>query len=139
MNLSEYQQELTQDPEYAEAERRLRPFLDVGDAVLILRLEKGWSQTELARRAGTRQASISQLESALGNPSIRFLQKVAEALGVELVISLRSKEDVAGKISLEECVKAVSAPADTGTNNAAVFVPDWPRGTRNTLTWSIAQ
>jgi transcriptional regulator with XRE-family HTH domain len=127
MNLSEYQQELMQDPEYAETERRLRPLLDVGDAVLLLRLEKGWSQTELARRAGTRQASISHLESALGNPGVSFLQKVAEALDVELVISLRSKDDVAGKISLEDCVKAVSARTDAGTNNAAVSLPNWPR------------
>lgn len=137
MNLSEYQQEIMQDPEYAETERRLRPLLDVGDAVLLLRLEKGWSQTELARRAGTRQASISQLESALGNPGVSFLQKVAEALDVELVISLRSKDDVAGKISLEDCVKAVSERADAININYAVSLPDGARQIQPALTWSI--
>jgi transcriptional regulator with XRE-family HTH domain len=44
---------------------------------------KGWSQVELGKRAGVRQATISHLES--GNAKavdLTVLEKIAKALGV---------------------------------------------------------
>lgn len=89
MKLAEYRQELAHDPTYLAAEQGLRPLLDLADAVIALRLERGWSQAELAERAGTKQANISRLESGLANPSVRFLQKLANALGESLTIRLQ--------------------------------------------------
>jgi predicted transcriptional regulator len=68
------------DPAYAEAEAELQPLLDIAGAVVRLRQAIGWSQAELARRAGTRQANISKLENALANPTPDFLNRVAAAL-----------------------------------------------------------
>ena len=48
-----------------------------------MREVKGWSQVELGKRAGVRQATISHLES--GNAKavdLTVLEKVAKALGV---------------------------------------------------------
>ena len=48
-----------------------------------MREVKGWSQVELGKRAGVRQATISHLES--GNAKavdLAVLEKIAKALGV---------------------------------------------------------
>lgn len=94
MKLREYRKRLEQNPDYVAAKRDLEPFLDIADDVLALRLEKGWSQTELARRASTRQANISRIESGLANPTIGFLQKLAKALNTELSIRLRPQRSI---------------------------------------------
>lgn len=91
MKFEDYRKELQQNAEYLEAEKELKPLLDLADDILGLRLEKGWSQSELARRVGTKQANISKIESGLANPTIRFIQKVADALNMELVIQFRKK------------------------------------------------
>jgi transcriptional regulator with XRE-family HTH domain len=87
MNLEEYRRQLLGDPEVAAAQRRLQPKLDLARQVLHLRLENGWTQKELAQRAGTKQANISRLENAKLNPSVEMLQRVADALGAELEVS----------------------------------------------------
>lgn len=86
----EYHEERMQDPEFAAAYRALEPEFQVARAVIRLRLERGLSQEELAKKAGTGQPNISRLERATINPSLRFLQKVAEALGTEIEIRFKS-------------------------------------------------
>lgn len=83
---------LRQDAEYVKAEEELRPLLDIADTVLRLRMAKGWSQSELARRVGTKQANISKLENGLANPTIDFLRRVAQALETDLTIRLDSEQ-----------------------------------------------
>ena len=94
MEFETYLAEMRKDPEYLEAEKELRPFLEFADDVLETRLERGWTQTELARRAGTDQANISRIESALANPTIAFMQKIAQALDAEVMVRLRSVDDL---------------------------------------------
>ncbi len=88
MKLEEYRRQLMQDPEVAAAQARLQPKLDLARQVLDLRLKRGWTQQELAERAGTKQANISRLENARLNPSVDMLQKIANAFGVELAVML---------------------------------------------------
>jgi transcriptional regulator with XRE-family HTH domain len=90
MNYKEYFKKLEENAEYQKTDQELKHILDLADDILRLRMEKGWSQAELAERAGTKQANISRLESGLSNPSINFLQKVAKALDAE--ISIRFQE-----------------------------------------------
>jgi len=54
--------------------------------IIRLRLEQGLSQNDLAKKVGTKQSSISRLESGDYNPSIDFLRKVANALGKDIEI-----------------------------------------------------
>jgi transcriptional regulator with XRE-family HTH domain len=55
-----------------------------------LRERKGWSQAELARRAGLTQPYIVMIESgARKNPSLKVLGKLAKALGVEVAALLK--------------------------------------------------
>ena len=89
MDYKEYFRKLENDTKYQETEQNFKLILDLADEILRLRMEKGWSQTELARRAETKQANISRLESGLSNPSVNFLQKVAKALDADLTISFK--------------------------------------------------
>jgi transcriptional regulator with XRE-family HTH domain len=89
MNYEKYLRKRRQDPEYREVEKRMKPILDLADDVFALRMERGWTQEELARKAGTKQANISRLENGLANPTLKFLQKVSEALETDLVVRLQ--------------------------------------------------
>lgn len=52
-----------------------------------LREKRGLSQRELAERLGTTQSAIARLEAGNITPRLATLDKVADALGVELVVS----------------------------------------------------
>lgn len=49
-----------------------------------LRLERGWSQDDLAAEADVRQALVSAIEVETANPTLETLDRVATALEVEL-------------------------------------------------------
>lgn len=61
------------------------------EMIIKERIKRGLTQKELARRIGTKQSAVSRLESGSCNPSISFLQKVADALNVKLKVSLSEK------------------------------------------------
>ncbi len=92
MKFEDFLDELRQDPEYVAAEEELRPLFEIANAVLRLRLAKGWSQSELARRAGTRQANISKLENGMADPTLSFLRRVAQALETDLTICFSAQQ-----------------------------------------------
>jgi transcriptional regulator with XRE-family HTH domain len=49
-----------------------------------LRLERSWSQDDLAGAAKVRQALVSAMEVATANPTLESLDKIAAALGTEV-------------------------------------------------------
>jgi transcriptional regulator with XRE-family HTH domain len=85
---AEHVERLKHDAGYMAAEQELKPLLELANDLLALRLQKGWSQEELAGHVGTRQANISRLENGLANPTLGFLQKVARALDAQLMVRL---------------------------------------------------
>jgi transcriptional regulator with XRE-family HTH domain len=119
MDFEIYRTELSRDPEYAAVESELRPLLDLADDVLALRLERGWSQTELARRVGTHQANISRLESGLANPTLAFIQKVAAALHTEATIRLHKHDDLPGVETFPEASSASGTLRHLGGKSAS--------------------
>jgi transcriptional regulator with XRE-family HTH domain len=50
--------------------------------VKTLRLEKGWSQEQLARRADLHRTYIGSIERCERNVSLLNVQRIAKALGV---------------------------------------------------------
>ncbi len=92
MRSEDYLNKRLQDAEYQALRKELEPLLDLSDDLLRERLKKGWTQSELARRAGTKQSNISRLEAGLSNPTYNFLKKIADALEVELKISLGNEK-----------------------------------------------
>jgi transcriptional regulator with XRE-family HTH domain len=73
-------------PEAFARYERARASIMVGSAVRAARRKAGMSQVELARRAGTSQPSIARLERGLVSPTVISLDRIARALGAELVI-----------------------------------------------------
>lgn len=57
----------------------------IGKRIRELRIQKRYSITELAERAGVAKSYISNIERGImSNPSIQFLEKVADSLGVSM-------------------------------------------------------
>jgi len=115
MNYKEYFKKYDNDPEYNKAKDKYGPILDIADEILRLRIEKGLSQTELARHAGTKQANISRLESGLSNPSINFLLKIAKAL--DTAVSIHFDKITPSQINI-----------NTDTESQSIYIPNWPQG-----------
>ncbi len=57
----------------------------VGAQIQAARREKGWTQAELARRAGLGQKEISRIENGKSNITLLTLIKMARMLGVKKV------------------------------------------------------
>lgn len=64
-----------------------RAFL-IGQAIRERRLALGLSQTEVATRAGMTQPALSRLEAGGTIPTIPVLDRIAIALGAELVVTI---------------------------------------------------
>lgn len=66
----------------------LEPEFAVIQLLIQQRLKHGLSQDELAQKIGTKQSAISRFESGTYNPTLSFLNKVADALNVKMKISV---------------------------------------------------
>jgi transcriptional regulator with XRE-family HTH domain len=120
MKFSEYRQRLLKDPEYRQAVEELRAPFALGDAILRARLEKGWSQTELARRVGTKQANISRIEAGLANPTLKLIQSICSALDLEISFQPTRREQFS-----ETHVVSESQPEPI--RNSPILALNWPK------------
>lgn len=62
--------------------------LVVAHAVRAARAKAGMSQSELAAKASIDQSDISKIERGLANPSVSTLNRLADAMGMKLVVSI---------------------------------------------------
>lgn len=85
-------QEKLQDEEFAEEYHRFETLSQIALQVITLRQERGLTQSELAKLAGTKQSSISRLENMASTPSLSFLRRVASALDSRLQVYLKDKK-----------------------------------------------
>jgi DNA-binding XRE family transcriptional regulator len=58
------------------------------EEIIMARKEKNLTQKDLAELIGTKQSNISRFESGNYNPSLEFLNKVAQAVGKELEVRI---------------------------------------------------
>ncbi len=72
------------DPEFQAAAREQEPAYQVAR----LRILRGLTQGQLAKRIGTQQPSIARLESGKKDPDIPFLRQIAKALNARVEIRL---------------------------------------------------
>ena len=61
------------------------------------RKEKKMTQGEVADILGTKRPNITRFENGTYNPTLDFLVKVAEGMGMELEIKLVAKEEMYGE------------------------------------------
>lgn len=77
--------------------------------------EKGYTQKEFAERLGMTAVGLAQIVA--GKPSYTTLEKIADALSVEVWELLVSKEEVTGKtgtasLSCPHCGKSINIKAE---------------------------
>jgi len=82
------EKELLSDPKVKKEYDRLAPRYAVISQLISARLKKGLTQKDVAEKLGTRQSAIARLESGNVNPTLEFLQKIAQAMGYKLSIHL---------------------------------------------------
>jgi len=58
------------------------------EEIIMARKEKNLTQKDLAELIGTKQSNISRFESGNYNPSLEFLNKIAQAVGKELEVRI---------------------------------------------------
>ncbi|MGO9274161.1 MAG: helix-turn-helix domain-containing protein [Terriglobia bacterium] len=75
------------EPKYRRAYEALEEEFLLASAVMDVRTRAGLTQEQLARKMGTTQPVVARLESGRGRPSMRTLERLAEATGSRLLIS----------------------------------------------------
>ena len=86
MDHNEVKKSLLKSPDVKKEYDNLNGIYEVKKQIIKYRIEQGLSQKELAEKIGTKQSAISRLENDDYNPSVKFLDKVANALGKKLEI-----------------------------------------------------
>lgn len=82
------EKELLSDPKVKKEYDRLAPRYAIISEVIAVRLKRGLTQKDVAEKLGTKQSAIARLESGNINPSLEFLQKIAQVMGHKLSIHL---------------------------------------------------
>jgi ribosome-binding protein aMBF1 (putative translation factor) len=90
--ISEMHKKWLKEPKYKKAYDALEGEFVLAGAVMDVRNRAGLTQEELARRMGTTQPVVARLESGRTRPSMRTLERLAEATGSRLLISFAPLE-----------------------------------------------
>ena len=77
---------MSKDPEAQREYERLKPLYALISDALQLRTDLGLTQADVAARMGRQQPSVARFEAGNTNPTLRFLQELAEALGARLTV-----------------------------------------------------
>ncbi len=75
------------DKSYKKAYNELEFEFSLIRAIIDARLKKGITQKEIAKRMGTKQSSIARFESGKYNPTLAFVQKLANAVGTKIKVA----------------------------------------------------
>ncbi|MCM1237306.1 MAG: helix-turn-helix domain-containing protein [Ruminococcus flavefaciens] len=83
--------EQLQDDDFRKEYEAMKPEFVIIQAMIDARKKAGLTQKELSSRTGIAQGDISKLENGNGNPSIKTLQKLAEAMNMTLKLEFVPK------------------------------------------------
>lgn len=72
---------------YLERHREARMRLELAEIAYEARQRAGLTQAELARRANTKQGTISGIENGTQNATIDTLNRIADALGMRVSLT----------------------------------------------------
>lgn len=85
-NFNDLLAEQMKDPEFRKEWEALEPEYTIKRAMIDARNAEGLTQKELSERSGIAQGDISKLENGSANPSVKTLQRLANAMGKKLKI-----------------------------------------------------
>lgn len=81
------EKELLADPSTKREFDKLAPRYAIISEIIAARIKHKITQADIAKKVGTKQSSIARLESGNINPSLEFLQKVAQVMGLSVHLS----------------------------------------------------
>jgi transcriptional regulator with XRE-family HTH domain len=84
--ISDMHRKWMKEPKYRKAYEALEREFVLASAVIDARSRAGLTQQDLATRMGTTQPVVARLESGRTHPSMRTLERLAEATGSRLLI-----------------------------------------------------
>jgi transcriptional regulator with XRE-family HTH domain len=93
-----------------DLDRRNRQLLArLGSEIQAMRERRGWTRTELAKRAGLGRMVESRIERGIGNPDLDALQRIALAIDRPLIVSFGGRDPSeppadAGHLAIQELV-----------------------------------
>jgi transcriptional regulator with XRE-family HTH domain len=87
--ITEMHKRWMKEPKYRKAYEALEGEFAVARAVIAARNRAGLTQIELARKMGTTQPAVARMEGGRVQPSLRTLQRLAEATGSKLTIRFK--------------------------------------------------
>ena len=85
--ISDLHKKWMKEPKYKKAYDALEEEFVLASTVMDVRSRAGLTQEELARKMGTTQPVVARLESGRSRPSMRTLERLADATGSRLLIS----------------------------------------------------
>ena len=80
----ELHRRLMKKPGFKKAYDDLDLEFTIIDALIRARAKRGMTQAKLAKKIGTKQSAIARFESGRGNPTFAFVQKLSDALDIQL-------------------------------------------------------
>ena len=119
MRHSDYISKIENDPEYQSALAELKTHFSLGDAVIRERIKMGLSQAELAEMVGTKQANISRIESALGNPTLKLISKILHALKLDINFISSTSTNSYKSIPFTPSISVPNWPTKATTNSSS--------------------
>lgn len=75
-----------QDPKFRREYEKVQTEFAPVRAIIQARMKRGITQSHIAKKMGTTQSAIARVESGSANPSLKFMQKLADALDLRLDI-----------------------------------------------------
>jgi XRE family transcriptional regulator, regulator of sulfur utilization len=122
----EHMERLLQNPKFAAAWAVEKPFGDLAINVWRVREERGWTQQQLAQRAGIKQPRIAEIERSDANPTLLTISRIAHALGVTpdrlLVNPALHRDGAVGRVATDVAA-AEDTPAPAPSAPAAPTPP----------------
>ena len=88
INFEDHKRELLKNKEVKKLYDEMEYEFTLINAILEQRNKKGVTQKQLAEKMGTKQSAIARFESGNSNPTLSFLKRLSEALGLELSIKV---------------------------------------------------
>ena len=85
-NLKKYLNQQLKNKEFKKEWDSLQPEMELIRTIVKARVDKNITQKELSVKTGINQADISKLETGTRKPSLKILEKIADALDMAIKI-----------------------------------------------------
>ena len=89
MKFEDFKQEMLKNADVKAEYDLLTPQYELIKQVIELRQQQHLTQKALAEKTGIAQSAISRFESGNHNPSLEFLQRLAQGFGKSIHVELR--------------------------------------------------